>query len=231
MAQTEAPTMTRPESLRGQIENFLREAIMSGRFKPGERLVERELCELLSVSRPPLREALRRLEAEKLVEIVTHRGPVVASLDIEEARELYAVRAMLEGYAAREFATRATDEQISQMGEKVRALKAVSLEELPDRKTLISAKAQIYEVMLANCGNRLIGEILNGLLTRINLLRATSFSRPQRLAESLDEIERLYSLIQQRDAHGAQEMAITHIQNAENAAMEVVSSHISPQES
>ncbi|MGB7480377.1 MAG: GntR family transcriptional regulator, partial [Burkholderiaceae bacterium] len=73
--------LRKPESLRSHVENFLRDAIMNGRFQPGERLRERELCELLDVSRPSLREALRRLEAEKLIKTVLHRGPVVAAID------------------------------------------------------------------------------------------------------------------------------------------------------
>ena len=64
--------LVRPESLRHHIENVLRQAIMSGRFAPGARLVERELCESLGVSRTSVREALRSLEAEKLVRTVPH---------------------------------------------------------------------------------------------------------------------------------------------------------------
>jgi DNA-binding GntR family transcriptional regulator len=64
--------------LRHQVEHVLRQAIMLGRFAPGARLIERELCETLGVSRTSIREALRRLEAERLVCIVPHKGPIVA---------------------------------------------------------------------------------------------------------------------------------------------------------
>ena len=86
--------------LRREIETRLRTAIVAGRFKPGDRLIEREMCELLGVSRASLREALRQLEAEELVKIVPHRGPVVSDVTVEEAEQLYDVRAMLEGLAA-----------------------------------------------------------------------------------------------------------------------------------
>jgi DNA-binding GntR family transcriptional regulator len=68
--------------LRREIEMRLRAAIIDGRFKPGDRLIEREMCELLGVSRASLREALRQLEAEELVTIVPHRGPVVSALTV-----------------------------------------------------------------------------------------------------------------------------------------------------
>jgi DNA-binding GntR family transcriptional regulator len=90
--------LVRPNTLRRQVENALREAIMSGRFHPGQRLIERELCENLGVSRTSIREALRQLEAEKLICIVPHKGPTVASISLKEAEELYALRSVLEGF-------------------------------------------------------------------------------------------------------------------------------------
>lgn len=220
MSREDMPVMSRPETLRGHVEGFLREAIMEGRFAPGERLIERELCEMLGVSRPPLREALRRLEAEKLVDIVPHRGPVVASLDIGEAKELYALRALLEGFAAHEFARLASDAEIKALGLAVKNLHTQAAK--PDRRALLVAKSKIYDVLLGGSGNSLINEVLHGLLTRINLLRATSFSRPERLSESLAEIDQLLERIKARDAEGAQRMATTHIKNAEKAALEML---------
>ncbi|MBC3478015.1 GntR family transcriptional regulator [Pseudomonas taiwanensis] len=222
MGRDDLPVMSRPETLRGHVEGFLREAIMNGRFAPGERLIERELCDYLKVSRPPLREALRKLEAEKLVVIVPHRGPVVASLDMAEARELYALRGLLEGFAAHEFARLATTKEITALEKAVKNLHKQASN--PDRRELIEAKSKIYDVLLGGCGNRLITEVLHGLLTRINLLRATSFSRPERLHESLAEIDELLERIKERDSEGAQRMATLHIKNAENAAMEMLES-------
>jgi len=87
-------------TVRAIVEQKIRDAIMIGTFKPGQRLVERELCELIGVSRPSIREALRRLEADGLINNVPNRGPAVNSISAEEARQLYAARALLEGYVA-----------------------------------------------------------------------------------------------------------------------------------
>lgn len=212
--------LRKPESLRSYVENYLREAIMDGLFLPGQRLVERELCELLDVSRPSVREALRKLEAEKLITIVPHRGPMVAAITRDEARDLYAVRALMEGFAVQEFARRATDEQVQQLGQAVRKLHAEAAS--GDRKRLLQAKAEFYDVILAGCGNVLVSEMLFTLLSRISLLRATSFSRQDRLPASLREIDQMYALIRARDADGAREAARLHIVNAEQAAMEVL---------
>jgi len=212
--------LRKPESLRSHVENFLRDAIMNGRFQPGERLRERELCELLEVSRPSLREALRRLEAEKLIKTVLHRGPVVAAIDAAEARELYAVRALLEAHAVHEFARLADDAARARLDQAVAALHAAA--DSGERRALLSAKARFYDVILDGCGNRLIREMLLGLLTRVNLLRATSFSQPDRLAASLSEIDRMRDAIAMRDADGAREIARLHIVNAEAAALAVL---------
>src|SRR5260370_22031670 len=88
-------------SVRSRVAQKLREAIMSGTLKPGQRLVERELCEMTGVSRPSIREALRLLEADGLVNTVPHRGPMVSTISLEEAKQLYAARAVLEGFAGR----------------------------------------------------------------------------------------------------------------------------------
>src|ERR671938_580034 len=89
-------------TVRAMVAQKLREAIMSGRLKPGQRLVERELCEMMGVSRPSIREALRLLEADGLVNTVPHRGPVVSTISLAEARQPYDARAVPEGFAGRE---------------------------------------------------------------------------------------------------------------------------------
>lgn len=212
--------LQKPDSLRSHVEKFLREAIMEGRFKAGERLVERELCEMLQVSRPPLREALRKLEAEKLIVTVMHRGPVVAAISEPEARELYAMRALLEGFAVQEFTRRADDALIAKLGEAVQGLHTAAKD--GERKNLLAAKTQMYNVILEGCGNSIVRETLLSLLSRINLLRATSFSGPDRLIQSLREIDSLFERIKARDAIGAQQAAHQHIVNAEAAALAVL---------
>lgn len=193
---------------------------MNGQLRPGERLIERELCALLDISRPSLREALRKLEAEKLIKIVLHRGPVVASISAKEAADLYAVRALLESHAVHEFVRIASEPEVDALGQAVQNLHAAAATQ--DRKQLLAAKAQFYEVILNGCANELIKEMIIGLLSRINILRSTSFSRPDRLPESLREIDELFDLIRARDADAAREAARKHVLNAEKAALTIL---------
>jgi DNA-binding GntR family transcriptional regulator len=228
MLDTNTPRLqlSKPDSLRSRIEASLREAIMNGNFKPGERLREKELCEQLDISRASLREALRKLEADKLLTSVPHKGLIVTAITPAEAHDLYAVRALLEGHAAHEFARLASDAQITELGHAVANLHTEAAS--GDRMRLLAAKAHFYEVILDGCGNTLIKEMLLALLSRINLLRATSFSGPQRLQHSLKEIDHLYSLIKARNAQAAQQAAQKHIINAQTAAMAVLNQDNNP---
>jgi DNA-binding GntR family transcriptional regulator len=201
-----------PDTLRRQIEKAVRDAITSGRYPPGARLVERELCEELGVSRTSLREALRKLEAEKLVEIIPHKGPVVATISIEEARELYALRGVLEGFAAREFATNGSDTAIEEFAEGAKQLRREALS--GDTAKVLSAKSSLYNIMLGNCGNHLVREVLQSLFSRINILRATSLMHPSRIDASLDEIDALARALVDRDAAEAERIASMHVTNA-----------------
>ncbi|GAB1575776.1 GntR family transcriptional regulator [Bordetella petrii] len=220
MANPSGAVFEKPTTLRTRVEEFLRAAIMDGRYKGGDRLREQELCEQLGISRPTLREALRTLEAERLISIEPHRGPTVVRITEKAARDLYALRALLEGYAAHEFARLASDAAVERLRASVRALHGQAGGQ--DRTALLAAKRDFYDVLLSGCDNDLIKDLLPGLLSRINLLRATSFASPERLPQSLAEIDRLFDRIQARDPDGAQAAARAHIVNAERTALEVL---------
>src|SRR6201996_5872641 len=111
-------------TVRAIVAQKLREAIMCGNLQPGQRLVERELCEMMGVSRPSIREALRILEADGMVSTVPHRGPTVSTISLEEARQLYAARAILEGFAGRECARLHDPAVVRKIGNALTKLKA-----------------------------------------------------------------------------------------------------------
>ncbi len=212
--------LLRPATLRSQVEGYLRDAIVSGRFKPGERLVERELCAHMKISRPSLREALRALEAERLIKNVPHRGPVVATVTVQEARDLYALRVLLEGFAAREFARLASDTAIEELAQRVADLERAARSPTPEE--LVVAKKNFYAVLFRHCGNSLIQRTFDGEMQRISMLRATSLARPDRLPESLKEIGALLAAIRARDCDLAGRIAQDHVRQAECVAMEVL---------
>lgn len=205
-----------PVSVHQQAARKLRAAILAGVFQPGERLVEADLCERLGVSRPSVREALRSLEAERLVTIVPNRGPFVPLITWEEAKEIYQVRILLEGEAAAAFAQRATPESVRLMQDALADF--IKADKAGDAVERINATSRFYEEILNGCGNSVIRDILNGLLARITFLRSRSMSAPGRAKHSAQELKVILQAIQKRDPDAARQAAAYHIEQASLSA-------------
>jgi DNA-binding GntR family transcriptional regulator len=207
-------------TVRSMVAQKLRNAIMSGTFKPGQRLVERELCEMTGVSRPSIREALRLLEADGLVTTIPHRGPVVSTISLEEAKQLYAARAVLEGFAGRECA-RLHDPAIARrIGDALARLKAASA--ASDLVATLEAKTEFYAAIITGCGNTFVERMLRPLHDRITLLRITSMSQPKRINKSLREVTAIWRAIQSGDQDLAERCCVDHVKAAAVAALSMI---------
>jgi len=207
-------------TVRAIVAQKLREAIMSGTFKPGQRLVERELCEMTGVSRPSIREALRLLEADGMVNTVPHRGPVVSTVSLEEARQLYAARAVLEGFAGRECARLRDPAVVRRMGDALTRLKAAFAK--ADMMAVLEAKTDFYAALIGGCQNAFIERMLKPLHDRITLLRITSMSQPKRVNKSLREVTAIWRAIQSGDEDLAERCCVDHIKAAAVAALDMI---------
>jgi DNA-binding GntR family transcriptional regulator len=187
-------------SLRELTTRTLRGAILNMHFKPKQRLVERQLCEETGVSRTCVREALRSLEAEGLVERIPNRGLFVASVSVDEARQIYEVRAALEPAFARRFVERATDREI----EDLRAA-YLRLEKVITRKPVISyveALDEFYDVILRGAENEVARSLLRSLHARMRFLRALTadVADTTRKRESLGLMQKILDAALERDA-------------------------------
>jgi len=200
----------------------LRGAILDGFFKPGDRLVETDLCARLGISRPSLREALRSLESEGLIELIPNRGPQVPVLTWTKAEEIYRVRALLEGEAAALCAKRANPEQIDGLRRALADFEQAVRKE--DSARRLSATAEFYRIMQQAAGNTLVDDLLRRLLARINMLRAQSMSRAGRAAFSAKEMRAIFQAISKGDSRAARKAAETHVKNASQAARVMVES-------
>ena len=203
--------------LRRSVTDSIRNAIALGHFGPGERLPERVLCETTGVSRTLVREALRQLESEGLIEVVPHRGPVVAKLTTKEAQDIYRVRAELEGLASELFADSASDEARQRLLAAFEGLKQASTS--PDSLERLRAKNAFYQSLLQGSGNGALEPSLYYLNSRIMLLRATSLQAPGRIEESIRELGRLVDALMARDAREARRLAVAHVKKAAEVAL------------
>jgi DNA-binding GntR family transcriptional regulator len=208
--QRTAPT------LRVQALEKLRNAIIEGELPPNTRLVERELCDLLGVSRTIVREILRQLEAEGWVVNPPYKGPAVAALSFEQAKQMYEIREALEGLAARLCARRATDGQIQDLEAIVDEMAVAQSQR--DLRLHLDTIRRFYEVMLRAAGNEILAEFLASQHHRLTRLRSVSLTQPRRAAVSVAEKRRLVAAIKRRDEKAAQEASELHIRKAAEAA-------------
>ncbi|MCM8750527.1 GntR family transcriptional regulator [Thermomicrobiaceae bacterium CFH 74404] len=198
----------------------LREAIAQRLLRPGTRLSERQLATTLGISRPTLREALRELEAEGLLERDELGRLIVAQFDSAMALALYEVREVLEGFAAALFAQRATDDEIAELTLTLDSLAEAVAED--DFRRYLLLKDQFYGLLLAGARNPILESLLKSLQWRFRFLRATSLQAPGRLKVSLAEMREIVEAIQRRDARLADQRSRQHIRNAADAMFSVL---------
>jgi DNA-binding GntR family transcriptional regulator len=192
--------------LRQKVESVLREAIINGRLAPGQRLTERELVKMTGVSRTLVREALRQLESEGLITVIPNRGPVVRELTVAEAQELYAIRAVLEGLAARLFVEHADDAALDTLMQAAQA--EIAAYQSGDFPLVLQTKNRFYDALFAGAGSETLSAMLNTLHARIWRWRALGVTHPQRSPQRWKEavrgLKEICAAIRKRDVEAAE---------------------------
>ncbi|NGQ92653.1 GntR family transcriptional regulator [Rhodobacter sp. HX-7-19] len=201
-----------PQTLREIVLERMRGAIIAGRFPGGARLVERSLCDQLGVSRSVVREVIRVLEAEGLVESLPNRGPVVARMDWALARQVYDIRRQLEASAAEACAG------VADAGVDV-AL-AAALEEIRagGEARLFAATTRFYEVIFRAAGHEVAWEIVQRLNGRISRLRALTLAAADRAVPGPERMARIAAAIAARDGAAARRAVEAHLDEAARLA-------------
>lgn len=150
------------DTLHLKVCNVIREAIIKGQFKPGERLKQSDLAEKLGVSRMPIREALRKLETEGLITLVPHKGAIVKTIKLEDIKEVYALRAQLERMALLQSADNLSSEDLKQLSKLVELM-----DEATDVNQFVECNIEFHRLLLDQCKwerlNAFIDTLWNGL--------------------------------------------------------------------
>jgi DNA-binding GntR family transcriptional regulator len=210
--------------LRRSVVEALRQSIVLGRLAPGARLIERELIEMMGVSRTVVREALRQLEAEGLIDVVANKGAVVRNLGRAEAEDLYAIRAVLEGLAARLFAERADktarDDLAAALAATVRAY------DEGDPAVIVETKNAFYATLFGGAGSETLSEMIDALQARVWRWRVLGVAHPQRSGdrsvEAVRDLAALVAAIDAGDAAAAERIARAEVMNAANEALRLI---------
>ncbi len=211
-----------PQTLREIAVERIRAAIVSGRFPSGLRLVERNLVDQLGVSRSVIREAIRYLEAEGLVEVLPRSGPVVATLDWERARQIYDIRLRLEAAAAADFARNADNAARARLAEALNLLQKAF--ESDDPQVLYDATTRFYEEIFTSAGHHIAWEIVHRLNGRISRLRALTLASTDRRVSGQARMQCIAEAILARDPDAAEHAVREHLTEAAQIAKRLLES-------
>ena len=194
----------------------LRDAISDGRIAVGERVREEEIARELGVSRTPVREALQRLHQRGLLVFGNGRGLVVAELSQHQVLQLYAMREILEGSAARFAAQHATAADVAILYRQQKEL----AEAKPDALLLVTLNRRFHQAIYEAAHNQYLMQTLNMLHDSLALLHNATFRVPSRRSESDEEHHRIVAAIEKRDPGAAEEAAREHIRQAQRTRFE-----------
>lgn len=199
--------------LREVVFNTLREAIVKGELKPGTRLMEVQLAEKMGVSRTPIREAIRKLELEGLVNMIPRKGAHVADLSVKDIMDVLEVRASLDGLATFLSASRITDGELKELRQIQSQFTAYM--EKGNLHGTVKKDVEFHDVIYRSSRNEKLIQIVSNLseqVHRFRIIYLKDYSSPRNVAKEHSEI---IDAISSKDPEIAQKVAASHIKNQE----------------
>lgn len=194
-----------------QVRDHIRVGIAEGRFLPGERLREGDIADALKVSRTPIREAMRSLEAEGLIMIEPWKGITVASLSRRQVTDFYAYRELIEGLAAEMAAKVITDEEIERLNDCLEDLENSSEQ---TGSELGSGNEQFHQMIFDVSGNRFLRKSLEVINTAKILIWKPVYRADERWEFAQQEHRDLFDALNARDPVAAKNVARKHVRNS-----------------
>ena len=191
----------RHQTLREKILETIRESILKGTLKPGEKVAEPELAERFGISRTPIREAFRQLESEGYLTVVPRKGAVVTSLSERDVDEFYAIKSILEGYAARLAAANLTEKDIERLENINDRLAQLARES--DVKSFFRVHNEFHDLFIKAAGNEKLEELIEQVSMKFNRLRMASLSLPGRMEISVNEHKKIIEAFLRKDGEEA----------------------------
>ena len=199
------------KSLRGQVFDKIRSDILNGKYKRGEELVESSIGKELGISRTPVREAIRQLELEGLVQLVPNKGAFVTGISEKDVRDIYLIRARLEGLAARMAAKNITPELLDAMEETVVLSEYHAKKEHYEQVCEMDSK--FHKLLYKASGSRILEHTLTDFHQYVQRVRMASIMKKRRMEKSNDEHYSILTAIREHDEEKAELVATRHISN------------------
>jgi DNA-binding GntR family transcriptional regulator len=195
-------TMEKHLTLREKILEHIRDAIISGSLKAGSRVSEPELAERYGISRTPIREAFRQLESEGYLTVIPRRGAVVSEFSQKDVEDFYAIKSILEGYAARQACMKLTDKELDRLQANNDKLSEVA--DHNDIKAFFKIHNDFHDMFIKAADNEKLRELITSVVTRFQRLRFMSLSLPGRMKIVVQEHGKIIEAFRRRDAETAE---------------------------
>lgn len=199
-----------------RISQEIEEAILSGQFKPRERLIEMDLISRFGVSRTVIRDALKRLEAKGLIRATPYRGVMVADLTVEEIEEIYFVRGELEKIAARLVLKHIIPAEIQQLK---KVSKEVERHLRSKTHQMIEADSEFHRMIFKVCRNSYLYEMIDYLRTKAHIVRYNAWSLPHRIEQSILEHREMIRAIENRNLSKLEKLILRHLMFSKDSYM------------
>jgi DNA-binding GntR family transcriptional regulator len=219
MKKAESHPPDQPLSVIDHAVKRLRGAIMVGDLRPGQKLIEADLCRELNISRASLREALRALEAERLIELVPNRGPSVARLGTKEIEDIHDLWALLTSEAVARFTELAAPKDIAEIDVITGRLRqALRTKNALDQ---LAATNDFFGFVFLKCGNAVLIDVITLVVSRLNFLRAQSLMHEGWSVRCSQEMDAIAAAIRSKKPTAARRATQRHIESACDAATHV----------
>lgn len=222
-----AEILSMPTALHGQVTQRLRQLLVEGRIAPGAKLNERELCEQMKVSRTPLREAIKTLAAEGLVELLPNRGAIAVQLGEDDILNTFEVMAGLEGLSGELAAQRITPEELTEIEAMHYEMKAAYTRR--DLSAYYRLNAAIHRAFNAAARNPVLTATYNQVNARLQALRFRSNQDGEKWARAMQEHDRMIEALQKRDGAALRAELVAHLGHKRDVVIEQLRALQAPQ--
>lgn len=208
--------------LRDVVFNTLRQAILRGELKPGERLMELHLADQLGVSRTPIREAIRKLELEGLVNMIPRRGAEVARITEKNLKDVLEVRRALDAFSCELACDRITPAETEMLRQACEEFEQATKSR--DAAVIARADVKLHNIIVLATGNDRLMEMINNLSEQVYRYRFEYIKDTSNYEKLVEEHRIIYDSILRKDKKTAAEMAKTHIDNQEQSILKLLRS-------
>lgn len=199
-------------SLRGRVYNILRENILNGKYAPGDNLIEMKIAAELNVSRTPVREALRQLELEGLIESIPNKGVTVKGITVKDMEDIYKIRVLLEGLAAKLAVENIADDEIKKLQEIYDLMEFYTAKN--DINAISKLNTEFHDVIYAATKSNVLQHILKDFQFYVKWARHESLSSPGRKEEALKEHLSILEAFKNKDLEAAGVSLKIHVENS-----------------